>query len=128
MEDCWACSECGMLQAESPKCRRCGTEDLVDVRSASAREFLRDADLRRRDRASARHRMIGVVVGMATVFACWLIPGFWTVRRQFFALPVFADQIGAMVLVGLGVLKLLDARVARTRFPWLEQLPPAARH
>lgn len=124
----FACSQCGLLQVEAPACARCRFDPLIDVRRSSVRDLLVETDQRRLDRASARNRMIGVVLGMLTIGACWFIPGFWKVRAHTIALPFLADQLLLMAVVGLGVLTVLDRRVPKTRFPWLETLPPAERY
>lgn len=123
-----ACSQCGLLQVEAPACMRCRFDQLIDVRRSSVRDLLVETDQRRLDRASGRNRMIGVVVGMVAVIACWFIPGFWNLRAHTIALPFLADQIFLMAAIGLLVLNFLDRRVVKTMFPWLEQLPPAERY
>ncbi len=124
----FACSRCGLLQVEAAACARCRFDQLIDVRRSSVRDLLVETDQRRLDRASGRNRMIGVVTGMVTIGACWFIPGFWKLRAHTIALPFLADQILLMAVVGLGVLTVLDRREPRTRFPWLEMLPPAERY
>ena len=124
----FACSQCGRLQVEAPGCAGCRFEPLIDVRRSSVRDLLVETDQRRLDRASGRNRMIGVVLGMLTIGACWFIPGSWRIRAHTIALPFLADQILLMAAVGLGVLTVLDRREPKTRFPWLATLPPAERY
>jgi Na+/H+ antiporter NhaA len=122
---CWACSQCGNLQASGTACARCRYDVLLDVRRESVRELLHENDQRMQDKYRDRFRMVGVAGGMIIVVAIWFIPHFWEVRRHAFALPFLADQILLMVAIALGLLKLLETRIPRTKYPWLDGLPPA---
>nr|MBA2538473.1 hypothetical protein [Deltaproteobacteria bacterium] len=92
-----------------------GHDDTLDVRDVKVRELMRDVEQRLTDRREGRLRFLGVGIGMATVIALWMVPGYSTIR-QGMALPLFLDQLILMALIGFGVIKLL---MARKRFPYL---------
>jgi len=84
------------------------------------RDLMRDIDQRARDRREARARWIGVVSGVGIVFAAWLVPGFWSLRAEMFALPLLFDQWLTMAAIGFVVMKLVQRVPLRRRFPYLE--------
>lgn len=124
----FACSQCGNREREMRACRRCGFAHLMDLDRSSVRDLLREKHERRLDVWRDRRRMASVLAAMAMVMLCWFIPGFWTFRHQHFALPLLADQLGAMVLLCLGFMSLLDRVPISTHYPWLDSLPPSTRY
>jgi hypothetical protein len=117
MTEPWVCIDCGARQAAKGKCHACGAEDTLDMQDIQVRELMRDCEQRLADQREKRHRLVGVVVGMATVFALWAVPGYW-VLQQAMGLPLFFDQWILMALIGFGLMKLLSLR-AKKRFPYL---------
>lgn len=121
----WACSQCANLQPASDRCARCGYDVLLDTAREGVRELLRENDERMKDKYRDRNRWIAVTGGVGLVIAAMFLPGYWKARGTVYpGLPFLADQILFMVLIALGLLKLLDARIPRTRYPWLDGLPP----
>ena len=120
MSDGWVCIDCGARQPDEGACRACAHELTLDLRDEKVRELMYDVDLRLASRREGRFRMIGVVVGMATIFGLWLVPGYWGLRGHAYpGLPMFIDQWIFMALIGLGLSKLLEKKLARRRFPYL---------
>lgn len=114
------CIDCGARQPEEGACRACGHDLTLDLRDEKVRELMRDVDLRLQQRREGRFRMIGVVVGMATIFGLWLVPGYWGLRgRVYPGLPMLFDQWALMALIGFGLSKLLEKKLSRPRFPYL---------
>ncbi len=121
MTNPWVCIDCGARQAESGPCRACGKGDTLDARLEQTRELMYDVDLRIAQKAEGRARMIGVVVGCGLIFGLWLVPGYWGLRGTIYpGLPFFADQWGAMAVIGFLVSKVLEKRLAKKRFPYLD--------
>jgi hypothetical protein len=119
MDRPWACLECGARQAAGGECARCRRDDTADLRDEKVRELARDIEDRLSHQREKRLRFVGVAVGMAVVFAAWLVPGYWSLRNSTFALPFFLDQILLMAGIGLGVLAVLG-RSKKKRFPYLD--------
>ncbi|MGE0398623.1 MAG: hypothetical protein AB7T06_18090 [Kofleriaceae bacterium] len=121
MTNPWVCIDCGARQAESGPCRACGKGDTLDARLEQTRELMYDVDLRIAQKAEGRARMIGVVVGCGLIFGLWLVPSYWGLRGTIYpGLPFFADQWGAMAVIGFLVSKVLEKRLAKKRFPYLD--------
>lgn len=120
----YACSQCGNRQERDGSCARCRSDHLHDLRSRRSRELLEDIEIRLRDTREGQLRGIAVVGSMVAVFALWMIPGYSTARAVSFALPFFLDQIAFMVVIAFGILKVLEPKLMRKRFPYLDQLPP----
>ncbi len=116
----WACPECGHRQDADERCATCGYDGLMDLDNPQHLDFLRQIDSRRRERYTDRARMLSVLVAMVLVFGIWCIPGFWTVRRQAFALPLLIDQWGFMAVVALGLTKVADRLAPKSKFPYVE--------
>jgi len=64
--------------------------------------------------------MASVAFAMILVFALWLVPGFWSARRQYFALPLLADQFILMIAIAIGLSKLLARTAPPSKFPYLD--------
>jgi hypothetical protein len=123
MTDPWVCIECGARRPHGGPdvgtCR-CGHDITLDMHDEKVRELMRDIDDRLAKRRETRFRLIGVVVGMATIFGAWMIPGYWDLRGRLYpGLPFVMDQWLLMALIGLGLSKLLEKKLARRRFPYL---------
>jgi len=117
----WVCLECGARQPQAGACAVCREPVTHDMSTEQVRELMRDIDLRSRDRGETLARWIGVVTGLAIVFGAWLIPGYWSLRGSVYpGLPFLFDQWLVMALIGLVVMKLLQRRLVRRRFPYLE--------
>jgi len=120
MEQPWVCIDCGARQAAQGGCTACGHEATLDARDEKVRELMRDVDLRIALRWEGRLRALGVVVGMATIFGLWLVPGYWDLRGKLYpGLPLFADQWAFMALIAFGVIKVAEKKLVRRRFPYL---------
>lgn len=123
MTNPWVCIDCGARQTEAGSCRTCSKADTLDARDERTRELMYDVDLRIRQRAETRARMIGVFVGCGLIFGLWLVPGYWSLRGTAYpGLPFFADQWAFMAIIGFGLSKLLEKRLAKKRFPYLDDL------
>lgn len=117
----WVCIDCGSRQAESGTCRACNTNDTLDARLEQTRELMYDVDLRILQKAEGRARVVGVAVGCGLIFALWLVPGYWSLRGSVYpGIPFFIDQWAFMAIIGFGVSKLLEKRLAKKRFPYLD--------
>jgi hypothetical protein len=114
MENVWVCLDCGTRHAESGACRSCG-EPLADTRDERVRDLMHDIDQRLADRRDMRARLLAVAIGILGVVAIWFVPGYWTLRSQLFALPIFLDQWILMISVAL-VVYLIVKRGGRSRF------------
>ncbi|MGE0546399.1 MAG: hypothetical protein AB7O24_24710 [Kofleriaceae bacterium] len=115
----WVCMNCGARMVEQGACGSCGHHVTLDMRDPQVRTFMRDTERRLHDQRAGKLRMAGLLLGMAVVFALWLIPGYDRLRLQVFALPVLMDQFILAAAAGLGLSKLLERRFARPRFPYL---------
>ena len=119
----WVCIECGGRQAEGGRCRACGAEDVLDARKEEVRGLMADVDLRRGLRREAQLRWGAVAIAVGTVFALWLVPGYWSLRGKLYpGLPFYADQWGFMIALG-ALLMAAGKRVlgGRPRFPYLDE-------
>jgi hypothetical protein len=124
----FCCSQCGNRQDRDAVCVRCGWDTVHDLRSRRTRDLLDDIELRLRDRTEGRTRMVGVVAGMAIVVGLWLMPGYWSLRGAAYpGLPLLADQIILMAILGYAVQRVLEKKLTRPRFPYLASLPPPDR-
>ena len=120
MTNPWVCIDCGARQEAQGACRACGHADTLDARDEKVRELMRDVDLRLTDRREGRLRFLGVGVGMALIFALWMVPGYWDLRGKIYpGLPMLIDQWLFMALIGLGVMKVGERVLAKRRFPYL---------
>ena len=115
-----ACPECAHRQDAGDRCARCNYDGILDLDNERHVELLRDIDHRRRDKREARVRMASVAFAMIFVFALWLVPGFWSARKQYFALPILADQFILMIAIALGLSKLLARTAPPSKFPYLD--------
>jgi len=116
----WVCIDCGGRQPTEGNCVACGHDPTLDIADEKVRELMRDVDLRLRLRRENRFRMIGVVVGMAVIFALWTQPAYWRARGTLYpGLPMLFDQWLFMALIGFGLSKLLEKMSKGTRFPYL---------
>ncbi len=121
MTNPWVCIDCGSRQADAGTCRTCSKGETLDARKEQTRELMYDVDLRIMQKAETRARMIGVFIGCGVIFARWLVPGYWGLRGTVYpGLPFFADQWAAMAVIGFGVMKVLEKRLAKKRFPYLD--------
>lgn len=94
----------------------------LDTRDEKVRDLMSDVDLRLSQKREGRARMVGVAVGMAVIFGLWLVPGYWHFRGRLYpGLPVFMDQWIFMAVIGFGVAKLLEKKLGKKRFPYLDQ-------
>ena len=117
----WICIECGARQQEAGTCRACSKADTLDCREERVRELMYDVDLRLQQKAEGRARVAGVVVGCALIFGLWLVPGWWSARGSWYpGLPLFADQWFFMAVIGFGVSKVLEKKLWKKRFPYLD--------
>jgi hypothetical protein len=120
MTDPWVCIDCGARQPEQGKCAACGHEDTLDARQEKVRELMRDVDLRLGLRREGRCRAIGVAVGIGTIFALWMVPGYWGLRGRLYpGIPLLLDQWFFMALIGFLVSKTLEKKLGKRRFPYL---------
>jgi hypothetical protein len=111
--DPWVCIDCGARAPQAGDCLRC-REPMLDARDDKTIDLVRDVEQRLAHTAETRSRWIGVVVGMAVIFALWLVPGYWVIQRAF-ALPFYFDQWLLMACIGFGVMVLLR-KLHRPRF------------
>jgi hypothetical protein len=115
------CIDCGARQDDKGACKACNRGDTLDANDIRVRELMHDVDLRIGDRREARLRFLGVGIGMVTVFALWLVPGYWSLRGTLYpGLPLFADQWLLMAVIGLIVLKGGEWLLKKRRFPYLQ--------
>ena len=124
-----ACSQCGNRQDTGESCSTCKHAGLCDLSNPRDVEFLRGIDRRMRDERTNRIRKISVAIAMALVGALWFVPGFWTLRQQYFALPLLADQLALIVVFGAVLIKVIEPNAPLRRFHWLDtldELPPAS--
>jgi hypothetical protein len=118
----WVCIDCGARQAAQGACTACKHEMTLDTNDSKVRDLMYDVDLRLGQKRDGRFRMLGVAVGMAVIFALWMVPGYWDARgRVYPGLPILADQWIFMALIGLGLSKLLEKKYSKKRFPYLDQ-------
>lgn len=121
MTNPWVCIDCGARQAEAGTCHACAKADTLDARLEQTRELMYDVDLRIVQKAETRARMIGVAIGCGLIFGLWLVPGYWSLRGNVYpGLPFAADQWGMMAVIGFIVSKVLEKRLAKKRFPYLD--------
>jgi hypothetical protein len=121
MSNPWVCIDCGGRQAETGACRACAKGDTLDAREERVRELMYDVDLRITQKAETRARLIGVALGVGTIVVLWLVPGYWDLRGSLYpGIPFLADQWFFMALIGVVVSKLLEKRLAKKRFPYLD--------
>jgi hypothetical protein len=117
----WVCIDCGARQDDKGACAACAHEDTLDARDERVRDLMRDVDMRLTDRREGRLRFLGVGIGMAIVFALWMVPGYWSLRGKVYpGLPLFADQWMLMALIAFGVLKGGEKLFFKKRFPYLQ--------
>ncbi|MFN0251405.1 MAG: hypothetical protein ACKV2T_31305 [Kofleriaceae bacterium] len=122
MTNPWVCIDCGSRQPERGTCRTCSKGDTLDARDERTRELMSDVDLRIRQKAESRARMIGVAIGIGTIGALWLVPGYWSLRGTLYpGIPFYFEQWFFMAVIGLVVSKLLEKRLAKKRFPYLDE-------
>ena len=115
------CTECGHRQPAGDRCASCGYDPLLSLGKSDTLDLMLDIEQRLTDRRAARIRIGSVVVALAVVFGLWMVPGYWGLRgRVYPGLPFFADQWFFMILIGLGLSKLLEHKLARRRFPYLD--------
>jgi hypothetical protein len=94
----------------------------LDTRDEKVRDLMSDVDLRLAQKREGRARMIGVLVGMGLIFALWAVPGYWHMRGRLYpGLPMLIDQWIFMALIGFGVSKVLEKKLGKKRFPYLDQ-------
>ncbi len=119
----WVCIDCGARQADKGACAACGKGDTLDTRDEKVRELMYDVDLRLRQKAETRARMIGVAIGMGTIGACMvLVPGYWKLRGRLYpGLPGLIDQWFFMAVIGFFASKLLERVLLMQRFPYLNE-------
>jgi hypothetical protein len=116
----WVCIDCGARQDDKGACVACAHEDTLDAREDRVRELMRDVDMRLADRREGRLRFLGVGVGMAIVFALWMVPGYWGLRGTLYpGLPLFVDQWFLMAVIAMGVIKGGEKLFFKKRFPYL---------
>lgn len=121
MTNPWVCIDCGARQAERGPCARCSKGDTLDARDERTRELMYDVDLRLAQKVEGRARFAGVVVGCGLIFALWLVPGYWSVRGSYYpGLPFFADQWLFMAVIGYVVSRVLEKKLTKKRFPYLD--------
>lgn len=123
MTNPWVCIDCGARQAEAGVCRACGKGETLDARDERTRELMYDVDLRIAQKAETRARLIGVAIGVGTIVGLWLVPGYWKLRGTVYpGIPFLVDQWLFMSIIGVVVSKLLEKRLARKRFPYMDDL------
>ena len=118
--DGYVCIDCGARQPDEGNCRACGNELTSKLGDERIRELMRDVELRLSLKRAGQFRMIGVVFGMAVIFACWTQSWYWDLRGKLYpGIPFLIDQWVFMALLGLGLSKLLEKRFTKRRFPYL---------
>jgi hypothetical protein len=121
MTNPWVCIDCGARQADSGQCRACSRGDTLDARDERTRELMYDVDLRIMQKSETRARLIGVAIGIGTIVGLWLVPGYWSMRGSLYpGIPFLLDQWFFMAVIGVVVSKLLEKRLAKKRFPYLD--------
>jgi len=117
----FACTDCGHRQDAPGTCERCKHEPVLDLASPDTVDLLYDIELRLRMRRETRIRFGAVAIGVGVILLLWTVPGYWSIRGRFYpGLPFLADQFAFMILIGLGVMKLLEAKYKRVRrFPYV---------
>jgi hypothetical protein len=116
----WVCIDCGARQDNEGACAACAHENTLDAREDRVRELMRDVDMRLTDRREGRLRFVGVGLGMALVFALWMVPGYWSLRgRVYPGLPLLVDQWFLMAVIAMGVIKGGEKLLFKKRFPYL---------
>ena len=120
MTNPWVCIDCGARQEDKGACRACGHDDTLDARDERVRELMRDVDLRMTLKREGRLRFLGVIIGMAVIFALWTQSWYWDMRGTIYpGLPMLIDQWLFMALIGLGVMKVCGKVLTKRRFPYL---------
>lgn len=104
----FVCVECEHMQPAHGPCEKCGDEGVQDLRKPETLIFLQDLRTRALDRREAVLRWVGVGCGIVLVLGMWAIPGFWGLRRRFFAIPFLFDQWALMGATAYGIGLLLD--------------------
>lgn len=118
----WVCIDCGARQDADGPCVKCRRDATLDTQDAKVRELMYDVDLRRQQKAEGRARLIGVAVGMSSVIALWLVPGYWKLRGTLYpGLPGLLDQWALMAVLGFLISKVLEKKLFTKRFPYLDQ-------
>lgn len=117
-----ACPECGHRQEAGDRCGSCSYDGILDLTNPRHVELLHDIDRRRRDKRNDRVRLASVGFAMLTVFALWLVPGYWDLRGTVYpGLPLLADQFAIMIALAFGMSKLLEKTAPPSKFPYLER-------
>ena len=107
---------CATLHEADGECPVCSSH-LLDRRRDDVKELCADMDQRRRLAREQKLTWIAVASAMLFVVGLWCVPGFWTLRALFFAVPFLLDQIALMALLGFVFLKLYRKWfAARPRF------------
>ncbi len=117
----FACPECGHRQDGAGACGRCGNDPTLDLDKRDTVDLLFDIDQRLRMRRETRIRLGSVAIAVGLILSLWTVPGYWSLRgRVYPGLPLFADQFAIMILLGLGLMKLLERRYRGVRrFPYV---------
>jgi hypothetical protein len=118
MTNPWVCFDCGARQAERGPCARCNNDDTCDLRDPRTREDLHDIERRLAERRDDKIRFVSVALGLGTVIATWLIPGFWSFRAHTLALPLLIDQWILATAIAILAMTILG-RTRKKRFPYL---------
>ena len=93
----------------------------LDTKDEKVRDLMSDVDLRLSQKRESRARMIGVGVGMAVIIGLWLVPGYWHFRGRLYpGLPMLIDQWIFMAVIGFGLAKVLEKKLGKKRFPYLD--------
>jgi hypothetical protein len=122
-DNLWVCIDCGARQPAEGTCAACQHEMTLDTRDEQVRELMRDVDDRLTRQRESRFRFLGVLVGMTVIFCLWMVPAYWDARGRIYpGLPFLSDQWIFMVLIGLGIAKLLQNKVGKRRFPYLDTI------
>lgn len=117
----FACTDCGQRQDAPGTCSRCSHEPVLDLASPDTVDLLYDIETRLRMRRESRIRIGAVAIAVGFVLALWTVPGYWAIRGRYYpGLPLFADQFAFMILLGLGLMKLLERKYKGVRrFPYV---------
>ncbi len=107
------CVHCATTSDAAGACARCG-DVLLDTRRDDVRELLADIDARRRRSHDQRMLWLSIVLAFVLAIGLWSIPGYWSARMRYFALPMLLDQLVLIGLLSAG-LAALSKRVLPSR-------------
>jgi hypothetical protein len=114
----WVCMLCGYRADADGECAGCKKGPLLDIRQEQVRELISDHEGRMRRRREGAFLWVGVAFGILAVLVMWDFAFYRKLRRAFFALPFFIDQVLLMAAFAYAAQVLLSKVLPfRSRFP-----------